>query len=561
MPLLPVLKSIRRKMRKNHQFCQFPGSAPGSMSLRAIIVLVFALVLPRAAQGQLLPTPPPQQPAPQAPPLPAQPQPDRSLRSLQQDLEDIFQDPNFSNAHWGITVQSLETGQYIFRHNDTRSFIPASNQKLFTTAMALSTLGPDFTYTTELVTDGRISDRTLRGDLIIRGAGDPTLGSPNLSSDNSILATFEAWADSLERMGVSKVIGDIIGDDTYFTSQRYPHGWAIEDIPYYFAMQTSGLSFAENMVNVRAWPAAKIGAPPRYTLSPETEYVDISNHATTKQDSITIKLRKGADSTVVIGTTTLDITRDQGKNVIAITGEIPRSGDTVRERISVENPTLFAAEMFREVLEERGIEVRGKTLSARDLRKKIPYLKTRVLAYYTSPRLDQIVAQINKRSNNHFAEQVYLTVAKERKGVGNWEKAEEAMKEFAASIGVDPQKMSAYDGSGLSRMDLVSPVQIVTLLRHMYQRKNLFSALYPSLSIMGVDGTLSTRLRDTRAEGNVRAKTGFLTGIRTVSGYLTSADGEMLAFSILANNYTTPVSLVNNLQDLVLLRLVNFSRK
>ena len=493
--------------------------------------------------------------------LPPAVESNQSLQSLQQDLEDIFEDPNFANAHWGITVQSLETGQYIFRRNDTKSFIPASNQKLFTSAMALSTLGPDFTYTTELVTDGRISDRTLRGDLIIRGAGDPTFGSPSLNADRSILATFEAWADSLERLGVNKIIGDIIGDDSYLTSQRYPYGWAIEDIPYYFAMQTSGLSFGENKVTVRAWPSNKVGTPPKYSLSPESEYVDILNQATTKQDSITIKLRKGVDSTVLIGSTTLEITRDQGKNVIMLTGEIPKSGDTVREQISVEDPAAFATEMLREVLEERGIEVRGKTLTVRELKKKIPYLKTRVLANYVSPPLEQIVAQINKRSNNHFAEQVYLTVAKERKGVGDWNRGGEALKEFASSIGIDPQKMSVYDGSGLSRMNLTSPLQIVTLLRHMYQRKRLFSSFYPSLSIMGVDGTLSTRLRDTRAQGNVRAKTGFLTGVRTISGYLSTADGEMLAFSILANNYTTPVSLVNNLQDLVLLRLVNFSRK
>jgi serine-type D-Ala-D-Ala carboxypeptidase/endopeptidase (penicillin-binding protein 4) len=515
---------------------------------RIVFIAVLVLTIATAVHAQLLP---------QTPAL----QSEHRLESLQQDLEDIFEDPNFSNAHWGITVQSLETGQYIFRRNDTRSFIPASNQKLFTSAMALSTLGPDFSYTTQLVTDGRISDRTLRGDLIIRGAGDPTFGSPSLNSDGAMLATYEAWADSLERLGVTRIVGDIIGDDSYFTSQRYPYGWAIEDIPYYFAMQTSGLSFGENKVTVKAWPSTKIGAPPKYSLTPETEYIDILDQATTKADSITIKLRKGVDSTVVVGTTTLEITRDQGKNVIKMTGEIPKSGDTVREHITVEDPTLFATEMLREVLEARGIEVRGKTLSVRDLKKKIPYLKTRVLAYYTSPTLDKIVSQINKRSNNHFAEQVYLTVAKERKGEGSWDKGAEAMKDFVSSIGIDPQKMAVYDGSGLSRMDLVTPMQITTLLRYMYQRKNLFAALYPSLSVVGVDGTMSTRLRDTRAQGNVRAKTGFLTGVRTISGYLSTADGEMLAFSMLANNYTTPVSLVNNLQDLVLLRLVNFSRK
>ena len=150
---------------------------------RLLLIAILVLVGATAGRAQLLP---------QTPAL----QSEHRLESLQQDLEDIFEDPNFSNAHWGITVQSLETGQYIFRRNDTRSFIPASNQKLFTTAIALSTLGPDFTYTTQLVTDGRISDRTLRGDLIIRGAGDPTLGSPSLNSCSRSVSSFTAGSMS-----------------------------------------------------------------------------------------------------------------------------------------------------------------------------------------------------------------------------------------------------------------------------------------------------------------------------------------------------------------------------
>lgn len=493
------------------------------------------------------------------PPTPAL-QPEQRLRTLQQDLHDIFGDPNFSNAHWGVTIQSMESGQYLFRLNDTKSFIPASNQKLFTSALALNALGPDFRYTTQLLTDGRISDHTLRGDLIIRGSGDPTLGSASLNSDNSILGTFEAWADSLERLGITRIIGNIVGDDTYFTPERYPMGWAVEDMPYYFAMQSSGLSFAENKVKISAWPDSKAGRALKFHLEPATEYVDVVNEGVTKRDSLMGQTYDREDSIIAMGTTTVTMTRPLGFNRISVTGEIPRSEDTIVEQLSVEDPTLYAAEVFREVLEERGIEIRGKTLSVTDLKKRPPYLKSRQLAQYTSPPLSEILKVVNKRSNNLYAEQLYRTVAKEREGEGSWEKGTVAMKKFAGSIGIDPQRMAVYDGSGLSRMDLVSPIHLVTLLRYMYQRKALFSAFFPSLGIMGVDGNIASRLRETKAQGNVRAKTGFVTGVRSISGYLTTHDGEMLAFSIIANNFTVPVSLANNLQDLVLLRLVNFSR-
>jgi D-alanyl-D-alanine carboxypeptidase/D-alanyl-D-alanine-endopeptidase (penicillin-binding protein 4) len=480
---------------------------------------------------------------------------------LQLDFNDIFNDPSISNAFWGVCIQSLETGQYYYRLNDSKSFVPASNFKLFTAAEALSTLGPDFRYTTQLVTNGYVSEHTLYGDLVVRGAGDPTLGAFNLDRDTIPTAVFSAWADSLKGQGITRIEGDIVGDDSYFTEDIYPTGWAIEDIPYYYAMQSSALSFAENQVSISVMPGTSSGSGIRYELAPATSYVSVESSARTKADSLFHRLSTGRDTLIAIGSSSIDVTRDPGSNTISISGKIPRSSPVDNEQISVENPTLYAVTVLEEVLEAHGIKVSGHPQRALDAKKKISYLKAKFLAQYVSPPLSEIVRLMNKQSDNFYAEQLFRTVAKEASGEGSWKRGIEAMRTWMGSVGIAPDRVTIADGSGLSRMDLVSPLQIVTLLRGMYQRKNLFDVLYTSLPIMGRDGTLAKRLKDTRAEGNVHAKTGFLTGVRSISGYLTTRDNELLAFSIIGNNLTTPVSLANNLQDLVLLRLVNFSRK
>jgi D-alanyl-D-alanine carboxypeptidase/D-alanyl-D-alanine-endopeptidase (penicillin-binding protein 4) len=484
-----------------------------------------------------------------------------AIGDLEHDLTDIFNDPRFSNATWGVCIRSMETGEYLFRLNDTKSLLPASNFKLFTTAEALSLLSPDFRYTTQLITTGRIADGTLHGDLIIRGAGDPTLGSSLAFPDSSPSFIFNAWADSLSKHGIKRIDGSIIGDDSYFTDDLYPSGWEIEDLPYYYAMQTTALAFDENQIEVSVSPGLSKGSVVRYELEPNTDYVTVDNRGMTRQDSIVLKRRHLPDSVIATGATSIDITRDIGTNSISVRGEIPLSAPVTSEQLSVENPTLYAASVFREALEERGIEIIGKTRTARELAKPIPYLKARVLASYISPPLSDIVAIMNKHSDNLYAEELFRTVGKEIGGEGSWQRGTEVMKKYLASIEIDTGRVSINDGSGLSRMDLVTAQQMVSLLHTMRERSKLFAAFYPSLSIMGVDGTLSSRLKETRAEGNVYAKTGFLTGVRSISGYLTTRDGEMLAFSIIGNNFTVPVSQANNLQDLVLLRLVNFSRK
>jgi len=485
-----------------------------------------------------------------------------SAGELERDLTNIFNDPRFSNATWGVSVQSVDNGEFLFRLNDGKSLNPASNFKLLPAAEALSLLGSDFRYVTELVSTGRItSDGTLRGDLVIRGSGDPALGSAMMSKDTMLASIFDSWADSLAHRGVRRIDGSVVGYDGYFTPEYYPSGWEVEDLPYYFAMQSAGLVFNEDQVSVTVTPGESKGSAALYELNPSTDYVEVENLGTTKADSITLKRHKESDSVIAAGTPSIDITRELGSNTISIKGEIPLHGAAVNQQLSVEDPTLFAATLLHEALGEHGIAVLSDVRTSRGWTKPYPFLKARVLASYTSPPLSKIVRAMNKQSDNLIAEQLFRTVAKEIGGEGSWTKGAEVMKNFLASVEVDTSKIAIADGSGLSRMDLISAGQITKLLSAMRTQPKLFTPFYESLPVMGVDGTLETRLKSTAAEGNVHAKTGFLTGVRSISGYLTTRDGEMLAFSIIGNNFTTPVREASNLQDLVLLRLVNFSRK
>jgi PBP4 family serine-type D-alanyl-D-alanine carboxypeptidase len=295
-------------------------------------------------------------------------------------------------------------------------------------------------------------------------------------------------------------------------------------------------------------------------LVPDVNYLTVENTALTKPDSVVGKTPLGRDTVLDPGATTIAISRIQGDNTLTISGEIPRSASAAHEQISVLNPTLYAATALKASLEKYGIRLTGDVESARDLPKPVSYLKARPLASYFSPALSTIVSVMNKRSDNLYAEALFRTVAKEMTGEGSWDKGSVMLKRFLHALG-DTTGVAVYDGSGLSRMDLITPSVMTGVLHHMYGRKQLWPHYYDSFSIMGVDGTLANRLKGTHAEGNVHAKTGFVTEVRSLAGYLTDRDGELLAFSIFVNNHTAPVQLANNLQDLAVLRLVNFSRK
>ena len=475
------------------------------------ILLPFFLILSNPWQVYAQPQTAPNQPKTQ--------QEIQALQRLQQGMENDVNDSKFGNSFIGIEVKSAKTGESLFHMNENKNFLPASNLKLVTTAAALGTLGPDFRYSTELVTNGKIHKGTLKGDLIIRGSGDPTFGSPSMFPEKDPTTIFDQWADSLEKLGIEKIDGAIIADPNYFTDDIFPEGWAVEDLPFYFATGSSGLSFADNSVSVSVTPGLHNGAKAIYEISPETEYFTIDNAANTREPKVVSK-SQGKDSSltsVYLPSNTIKITRAPGENAIAIVGTIDRGASGVHEQLSVENPPLYAATTFREMLEYRGFTITGGTMTTAELDEKIDYGNAQTLLQYTSPPMSEIVKVVNKKSQNFYSEQLLRTIGKEMLGKGNWESGIIAVKKYLSSLGLDADRITLFDGSGLSRMNLISPSDLVSLLRAVQRQQKIFPAFDSSLPVMGVDGTLSERLRQSSAMGNVHAKTGFLTGIRCLS--------------------------------------------
>ena len=267
-------------------------------------------------------------------------------------------------------------------------------------------------------------------------------------------------------------------------------------------------------------------------------------------------------TSVYLPSNTIKVTRAPGENTISVVGTIDRGATGVHEQLSVENPPLYAATVFREMLEYRGFTITGGTMTASERDEKIDYEDAQTLFQYRSPPMSEIIKVVNKKSQNFYSEQIIRTMGKEMLGKGNWESGIIAVNNYLASLGMDAERITLHDGSGLSRMDLISPGDIVSLLRAIHrQAAKIFPAFDSSLPVMGIDGTLSERLKGSGAMGNVHAKTGFLTGIRCLSGYVKTKDGEMLAFSFMVNNYTIPTREINDLQDALILKLINFSRK
>ncbi|MBN2091282.1 D-alanyl-D-alanine carboxypeptidase/D-alanyl-D-alanine-endopeptidase [candidate division KSB1 bacterium] len=475
---------------------------------------------------------------------------DQPVDRLNREIAQIINNPLFANAHWGVAIQSLQNGQYLFLQNENKGFMPASNMKLFTTATALVKLGPDYTFQTEIFRQGKMDPNgVLNGDLIIRGSGDPTLGGryiPETERKDRMLDVLNSWAEQLKKQGIRSIRGRIVGDDNLFDDQLLGRGWAWDDEPEWYAAQISALSFNDNCIDIYLMPADTLNGLAKFEIYPATQYVQIQNEVKTVADN----QPQG-----------IHFEKKRGTNQIIVQGAISINAKVVKEWFSVENPTGFMISVFKEILLKHGVKVEGKDVDIDDL-PEFEYVQadsTRLLKHQ-SPPLKQIIQTINKISQNLWAELLFRTLGAHFTETGKDTDGMDVVKSFLSEIGIAPEQIGIADGSGLSRLNLVTPMQVITLLRflhnHQYQKE-----FYESLPIAGIDGTIKGRMRGTRAQNNVHAKTGFISRVRALSGYVTSLDNEKFVFSLITNNYTVPTSTANNIQDLICERLANFSRK
>lgn len=403
--------------------------------------------------------------------------------ALTHSIDSLTSQPMFRNAQWGVLIVNPRTGDTLYSKNAGKLFMPASNMKIVTSAVALTTLGADYSYRTTFATDGEVRDSLLDGNLIVIGRGDPTI-SDNMHG----LATLvmDTLADSVRAHGIRQVTGSLARVGDAFPDSIHGYGWEWDDLGEYYAAGIDELIFNEGM------------APT--SLRPPPDTVRDSLYSGPAKDPATAYLNAFNDA-------------------------------LVRKHINVET-------------------------GVRDSILPTP-IRMDTLFVYVSPPLRSILPALMKPSQNQIAEILLKTIGLERGGMGTADSARTIVAQQLLAWGVQPDGFAIYDGSGLSRHDLVSPETLVRVLDRI-QQDTAFAVYYNALPIAGVDGTLKDRMKGTPAEGNVHAKTGSIGAARSLSGYVTSADGERLIFSILANNWTTRSSAVTGVADQIVAALASY---
>ena len=454
--------------------------------------------------------------------------------TLDQDLDALLANPSFAGANLSIVVKDAATGSTLYDHNGAALMQPASNLKLFTSAAAMNVLGPDYTFSTTVAEDGAQSGSTLNGNLYLKGTGDPTM----------LAADYDALATKVAAAGITRINGQLVADDTWFDNQRLGASWGWDDEPYYYAAETSALTISPDTdydsgsVNVTVSPGA-VGQPPKITVTPPNNYLTIVNTATT-----------GAAGSA----TTDEVDRDEGDNVIRVTGSIAANAAPDVETMAVWEPTRLVASLFRADLAAHGVTVGGPT----GYRATPPGATS--IASRTSMPLSQLLVPFLKLSNNLHAEALVKAAGQKVSGKGTWPAGLAALKGEFGALGVNPQQLSMVDGSGLSRQNYVSADQISALLLGA-QQQPWFSAWYDSLPVAGVSdrmigGTLRSRMVGTPAANNLRAKTGSMKGVSALSGYVTAANGEKLVFAMEENDFLP--SSMSSFENAVGVRLAEY---
>jgi D-alanyl-D-alanine carboxypeptidase/D-alanyl-D-alanine-endopeptidase (penicillin-binding protein 4) len=462
----------------------------------------------------------------------------RSTVELRQRIDRILADSSLSRSTAGLKIVSLRTGETLYERNASLLFHPASNQKLLTSATALSLLGPAFVFRTTVACDSAaLTDSLVQGNLYLIGRGNPDLTSEDLFG----------LAHDLAQMGIREIRGNIICDDFYFDEVRWGSGWMWDDEPSHLWSRFSALTVNDNAVVVRVTPANEVGKPARVQIDPATD------HATLINTSVTVSRRSQIDS---LDFPHLIVTRrwQQHENTIVVDGAIAQDESPDETKVNVLEPEVYCGRVFRDALKLRGIIVRGA------VQRGLTPLKVQILAEHRTPILPVLV-NLNKISDNLTAELLLKTVGAEKFGrPGTGEKGVQAIRQFLGGIGVDTTAVNIADGSGVSRYNLVTPAEIIKLLVRMWKNFAIRNEFAATLPIAGVDGTLRNRMKGTRAAGVIHAKTGSLSGVSTLSGYTTTADGEELAFSMMIQHYLVSDSAIRSVQDRIGAELCAFHR-
>ena len=430
-------------------------------------------------------------------------------------------------GEWGLLIADAGTGETLYELNADKYFVPASNMKLFTTALALARLGPDYRFHTTLETLGTISpEGILSGNLFLVGRGDPNLSNRKFpyelkeEFDGAPERVLAQLADALVAKGVKKVAGDIVGDDTYFPRERYPDGWEIGDMVWQYGAAISAIVVDDNTVTLTLTPGALSGDPVAADVAPPTPDFVVDC---------------GVLTSAAGGKPELTLTREPGSNKVLVVGALPAGSTPHNLTLAIQEPALHAAALLKKLLEERGVKVDGNATAVHFPSGPVAPPGREVLAEHVSIPLGDDVKLVNKISQNLHAEMLLRTSARQN---ATWATPDDLAKfpaDFYATVGIPPGDVVQVDGSGLSRHDLITPRSVVALLKYA-KAQTWFQTYYASLPVAGIDGTLEDRMKSTIAAGRIHAKTGSVEHVRTRSGFAETPGGRQLIFSFLSNN-------------------------
>jgi D-alanyl-D-alanine carboxypeptidase/D-alanyl-D-alanine-endopeptidase (penicillin-binding protein 4) len=448
-----------------------------------------------------------------------------SRDTLWKHIDQILDDSSFGSCFIGAKIITLADNRTLYERNSKKLFHPASNQKLLTTAAVLNLLNANYEITTKCFISGEIFDGMINGNLYIKGSGDPLLTTWDLDS----------LASRIKMKGITSITGDLVGDDSYFDSLYWGQGWMWDDEPSSNEAFISSLCVNKNSVKINIQPTSNTDDALSIILEPTLSSISIVNYGVCTSDTSIPELT---------------VSRLRGENKIIVQGRINPGSESKDYFVSVWKPEMIFLQLLRDRMKLQGISVMGKSrLGMAGNRKHFTEIKH---------TLDSVIHRANKFSDNLAAENLLKILAAEKVGIpGTAQNGLQLVKNLLLAEGIDTTNMILADGSGASWYNEIAPEAIVKLLYKMYKKKTIFQRYYESLAIAGVDGTLKTRLKNTRASNNIRAKTGSLRGVSGISGYGTTLNNKMFAFSILCNHFHGDIVVLRNAQDKILELLVN----
>ncbi len=470
---------------------------------------------------------------------------------LKSKIDDIVSStPALANAYAGLQVVSLNDGQVLYERNAAHLFVPASNMKLFTTALALMRLGPQYRFTTQISAAKPIDSKgTLDSDLVFVGGGDPSLSgreypyrNHSTSSGDYSFRVVEDLVQQLVSRGLKRIRGDIVGDDRRYIWAPFADGWTFGDSTWEYGAPVSALILDDNGFAMTIRPGANAGDLAQILLLPPFEYFSIDNRVRTEES----------------GARRIDFDRKPEGRQLHVSGAIPIGDPGFTQLLAVDDPALYAAEVLRDALERRGVLIQGRAVARHRFSDDASEMvKPRVvLAERSSPPLAQLLQVVDKVSQNLHAEVMLREVGAVNRHFGSRDAGLAEMRNFLTEAGVAKDDHRFMDGSGLSRSTLVTPAAITKLLAYMYKsaHRDVWMGLLP---IAGVDGTLASRFPDHPEAKAIHAKTGTLSHVRANSGYIDTPEYGPVAFSFLVNNYSAPTADISRFLDAVELALLH----